>query len=93
VQYKAVWAALETRTKQTEKAQAKAEVKRAKNANRYRCANVGCSVQADMGKMLAQCAYGLHLVVFESLADMIYFLWAGSGKCDPDKKPSYCSKE
>ncbi|KIM75569.1 hypothetical protein PILCRDRAFT_98888 [Piloderma croceum F 1598] len=51
--------------------QAKAEVKRAKRANRYRCANVGCSVQADMGRMLAQC----------------------SGKCDPDQKPSYCSKD
>jgi len=34
----------------------KAEVKRAKRANRYRCANVGCSVQADTGRMLAQCA-------------------------------------
>jgi len=71
VQYKAVWAALETRNKQMEEEQATAEVKRAKRANRYRCANVGCSVQADTGKMLAQC----------------------SGKCDPDKKPSYCSKE
>jgi len=71
VQYKAVWAALETRNKQMGEEHAKAEVKMAKRANRYRCANVGCSVQADTGRMLAQC----------------------SGKCSPDKKPSYCSKE
>jgi hypothetical protein len=90
VQYKAVWAALETRHKQMEEEQAKAEVKRAKRANRYRCANVGCSVQADTGRMLAQCAYGLNLFAFESLADIV---WVGSGKCNPDKKPSYCSKE
>ena len=92
-QYKAIWAALETRNKQMEEEQAKAEVKRAKRANRYRCANVGCSVQADTGRMLAQCAYGPNLFSFESLADIIHFLSVGSGKCDPDKKPSYCSKE
>jgi hypothetical protein len=95
-QYKAVWAALETRNKQMEEEQAQAEVKRAKRANRYRCANVGCSVQADTGRMLAQCAYGPNLRAFESLADIVlffFFLSVGSGKCDPDKKPSYCSKE
>ncbi|KAJ3715771.1 hypothetical protein C8R42DRAFT_725575 [Lentinula raphanica] len=46
------------------------EKKKMKNPNRYRCANVGCGIEADTGKMLAQC----------------------SGKCDPDKKPSYCGK-
>lgn len=87
MQYKAVWAAIETRNKEMDEEQAEAEVKRAKRANRYRCASVGCSVQADTGRMLARCAYK---PAFESLAD---FLWVGSGKCDPDKKPSYCSKE
>ena len=57
VQYKAVWSALETRKKQMEEEQVKAEVKRAKKPNRYKCANVGCSVQADTGKMLSQCMY------------------------------------
>jgi hypothetical protein len=77
-----------------EKEQGKAEVKRAKKANRYRCANVGCSVQANTGRMLAQCVYksGL-LTAFERFTDMVHFRFAGSGKCDPDKKPSYCSKE
>jgi hypothetical protein len=55
VQYKAVWAALDARQKEMEKEQSKAEEKRMKRANRYRCANVGCSVQADTGKMLSQC--------------------------------------
>lgn len=71
VQYKPLWAALEKRYKQMEKEQGKAEQKKAKRANRYRCANIGCSVQADTGRMLSRC----------------------SGKCDPEKKPSYCSKE
>jgi len=47
------------------------EVKRLKNPKRYRCANVGCVIEANTGKMLSRC----------------------SGKCDMDKKPSYCSKE
>jgi hypothetical protein len=49
----------------------KMEVKRLKNPKRYRCAAVGCVIEADAGKMLSRC----------------------SGKCDVDKKPSYCSKE
>jgi hypothetical protein len=55
LQYKPVWKALENRKKQMEKEHGAAEEKRAKRANRYRCANVGCGVQADTGKMLSQC--------------------------------------
>jgi hypothetical protein len=55
VQYKAVWAVLDEREKQMEQEQSKAEEKRMKRTNRYRCANAGCSVQADTGKMLSQC--------------------------------------
>jgi hypothetical protein len=46
-----------------------------------------------MGKMLAQCAYGLDVVALENFADVVLFHEVGSGKCDPDKKPSYCSKK
>ena len=92
MQYKAVWTAPETRNRRMEEEPAKAEVKRAKRADRYRCANVGCSIQADTGRMLAQCTYGPNLFAFESLADIVHFLWVGSGRCDPDKKLSYCSK-
>ena len=61
-----------------EEEQATAEVKRAKRANGYRCADVVCSIQADMGRMLVQCMYGPKLFVFESLADRVHFLWIGS---------------
>ncbi|KAJ4470949.1 hypothetical protein J3R30DRAFT_3710930 [Lentinula aciculospora] len=47
-----------------------AEKKMMKKPNRYRCARLGCGIEADTGKMLSRC----------------------SGKCDPDKKPYYCSK-
>ena len=55
MQYKPVWAAVERRHREMETERENAQVKRAKRANRYRCANVGCSVQADTGKMLSQC--------------------------------------
>ncbi|KAF8177630.1 hypothetical protein BJ912DRAFT_856824 [Pholiota molesta] len=66
----AMWAMAE-RTKQLRGGQEKMQAKKLKAPLRYRCAAVGCGVEADRGKMLAQCA----------------------GKCDADKKPSYCSKE
>lgn len=56
--YKAVWDALEQRESYTEKKQDKAEWKRMKNVNRYRCANVGCEIQANSGKKLARCECG-----------------------------------
>ncbi|KAF5328921.1 hypothetical protein D9758_016823 [Tetrapyrgos nigripes] len=70
-QYKNVWDAIEKRDKEVQQERNEAQKKRMAKPNRYRCANVGCLVQSNSGKMLAQC----------------------SGKCDPDKKPSYCSKE
>jgi hypothetical protein len=69
-QYKAVWAAMEKRSKQMEEEQGKAEFRRAKRANRHRCANVGCDIQSNTGKMLPQCAYGLNLVALESFPDI-----------------------
>ncbi|KAF8957247.1 hypothetical protein BDZ97DRAFT_114645 [Flammula alnicola] len=65
------WKALEDRKLQMATGREKMEEKRLKNPNRYRCAAVGCTIEADVGNMLSKCA----------------------GKCDPDKKPSYCSKE
>jgi len=56
VQYKAVWRALEKRKEEIDREKGKTEQKRVKKPNRYRCANVGCEVQADTGKMLAQCS-------------------------------------
>ncbi|THU99711.1 hypothetical protein K435DRAFT_776905 [Dendrothele bispora CBS 962.96] len=70
-QFKNVWSAVDKRNEEIEKERIHAQTKRMEKPNRYRCANVGCLIQTDTGKMLRQC----------------------SGKCDPDKKPSYCSKE
>ncbi|KIM41576.1 hypothetical protein M413DRAFT_445548 [Hebeloma cylindrosporum] len=69
--FKDAIAAMNERQKQVESGRKKMQAKRMKKPNRYRCAAVGCGVEADSGKMLSKCA----------------------GKCDPDKKPSYCSKE
>jgi hypothetical protein len=55
VQYKALWDALEEREIYMEKEQETAELKRMKKFNRYSCANMGCEIQADTGKMLSQC--------------------------------------
>ncbi|KAF9480871.1 hypothetical protein BDN70DRAFT_832069 [Pholiota conissans] len=71
VLYKDAMWAIDERTQQLKGGQKKMQAKKLKFPLRYRCAAVGCGVEADRGKMLAQCA----------------------GKCDPDKKPSYCSKE
>jgi hypothetical protein len=57
VQYKAIWEAMGTSDEQMVKVPAKAGLNRAKKHNRYRCANVGCGIRADTGKMLAQCTY------------------------------------
>ncbi|KAJ7471808.1 hypothetical protein FB451DRAFT_308275 [Mycena latifolia] len=70
-QYKHVWKAKEKRDLEIAEANRKATHKRMKQPNRYMCANVGCPVSADSGRMLSKCA----------------------GKCDQDKKPSYCGKE
>ncbi|KAK0204691.1 hypothetical protein DFS33DRAFT_1424551 [Desarmillaria ectypa] len=54
-----------------EKGRAKMDQKRMARPNRYKCATVGCGIEAVSGRVFSRC----------------------SGKCDPDKKPYYCSKE
>ena len=40
----------------------KMQLKRLKNPRRYRCAAVGCGVEADSGKMLSRCrSYSLSI--------------------------------
>ncbi|PPQ96785.1 hypothetical protein CVT26_006196 [Gymnopilus dilepis] len=69
--YHDAWMASEDKNDQVYSKVKKVQRKRLKNPNRYRCANVGCGIEANFGKLLSRCA----------------------GKCDPDKKPSYCSKD
>ena len=38
-----------------EKVEGRAEEKKLKRVDRYRCANAGCGVQADTRRMLSQC--------------------------------------
>jgi hypothetical protein len=47
--------AMNERKKQVERGRKKMQEKRIKTPNRYRCAAVGCGVEADSGKMLSQC--------------------------------------
>ncbi|THU82947.1 hypothetical protein K435DRAFT_784412 [Dendrothele bispora CBS 962.96] len=70
-QFTNVWNAVDKRDEELQRKRTYAQQKRMEKPNRYRCANVGCLIQTDTGKMLQRCA----------------------GKCDPDKKPSYCGRE
>jgi hypothetical protein len=63
MQYKAVWAAMQTRNKQIEKETGKAQKKMMKDVHRYSCANVECEIQADTGKMLSQCESALCVIM------------------------------
>ncbi|KAF8959771.1 hypothetical protein BDZ97DRAFT_1922743 [Flammula alnicola] len=54
--YKDAMRALDERDAQLKGSREKMQQKRLKNPNRYRCAAVGCGVQADTGKMLSQCS-------------------------------------
>ena len=81
----------EASNRQVEGEREKMQLKRLKNPRRYRCAAVGCSVEANSGKMLYRCR-SYSLFSFYSLPLTRKYL-KGSGKCDFDKKPSYCSKE
>ncbi|KAL1742868.1 hypothetical protein HDZ31DRAFT_42306 [Schizophyllum fasciatum] len=56
VHYKTCWEAIQTRLEQMRKDSAKMQVKRMKHPNRYRCANRGCGIVSDKGKMLQQCS-------------------------------------
>jgi hypothetical protein len=49
--------AIVTRNKQMETATKKETKKRLERPNRYRCANPGCGIEADKGKMLPKCEY------------------------------------
>jgi len=53
--YKDVWRAINLRAAHIAGATTKLEQKRFRNPLRYRCALVGCGVEADKGKMLSQC--------------------------------------
>jgi hypothetical protein len=50
-------AAMNERKKQVESGRKKMQQKRMKTPNRYRCAAVGCGVEADSGKMLSKCQF------------------------------------
>ncbi|KIY47472.1 hypothetical protein FISHEDRAFT_45299 [Fistulina hepatica ATCC 64428] len=54
--YKLSQEALDGRLAEINDDQAKMETKRAKQPNRYRCANPGCPIMADHGRMLSKCA-------------------------------------
>jgi hypothetical protein len=53
--YKDGVTAMDERKKQVESGRKKMQQKRMKTPNRYRCAAVGCGVEADSGKMLSNC--------------------------------------
>jgi hypothetical protein len=91
IMYKRCFQALKRRNEQMNKKEEKAEVKRMKQPNRYRCANSGCGIVADKGKMLSQCESSGHYSTFSSHSHAPRL--PGSGSCDRDKKPSYCGKE
>jgi hypothetical protein len=85
-QYKHVWKAKHMRDLEIAEANNKAALKRMKQPNRYMCANVDCSVLSNSGRMLSQCAREINVITSRLTA------FVGSGKCDQDKKPSYCGK-
>ena len=46
----------EAGNRQVEGEKEKMQLKRLKNPRRYRCAAVGCGVEADSGRMLSRCS-------------------------------------
>ncbi|KAF7985509.1 hypothetical protein HWV62_3721 [Athelia sp. TMB] len=54
LQYKSLWAALKFREAEMAADNAKGQERRRKQPSRYRCANVGCQIMADTGKMFKQ---------------------------------------
>ncbi|ESK95284.1 hypothetical protein Moror_3957 [Moniliophthora roreri MCA 2997] len=54
--YELVWKARKKRQEELEVERAMAQKKRLVAPNRYRCAAVGCDVEANRGKVLSQCA-------------------------------------
>ena len=60
--YKDAQDVYEARNRQVDEEREKMQLKRLKNPRRYRCAAVGCGVEADSGKMLSRCrSYSLSL--------------------------------
>jgi hypothetical protein len=53
--YKDAQDVYEARNRQVKGEREKMQLKRLKNPRRYRCAAVGCGVEADSGKMLSRC--------------------------------------
>lgn len=48
---------MEDRKRQVEGEMGKMDEKRVRRPSRYRCATVGCEVEADMGRMLLRCTF------------------------------------
>jgi hypothetical protein len=109
--WKECWKAWVDRKRQVEGEKGKMDEKRVRKPHRYRCAAVGCEIEADKGRMLLQCSFSFFIFSFLSSSSspffFLSFFWVfkkptlisnspqltGSGKCDSDKKPSYCGKE
>lgn len=81
--------ALKARRAEVAEEEAEMERKRTQKPNRYQCANEGCGVSANAGKMLSKCT-----ILFMMLVDLVLIRYSliGAGKCDADRKPSYCGK-
>ncbi|KAK1233896.1 hypothetical protein PQX77_002919 [Marasmius sp. AFHP31] len=69
--YEKLWAAKRKRDIEYAEEIARNGRKRLQRPNAYRCANVGCGMEASHGKLFQKCG----------------------GKCDADKKPSYCGQK
>lgn len=56
LQYKELWSALERRDQDMEKGRAKMDQKRMARPNRYKCATVGCGIEAVSGHVFSRCS-------------------------------------
>ncbi|KAK0450076.1 hypothetical protein EV421DRAFT_1899593 [Armillaria borealis] len=59
--YKELWSALESRDQDMEKGRAKMDQKRMARPNRYKCATVGCGIEAVSGHVFSRCISSLLL--------------------------------
>jgi len=62
-QFKHVWKAVAKREGEMEAERNAARLKRLTKPNRYRCATVGCGIEASSGKMLLRCESLFHYVI------------------------------
>ena len=65
--FKDAWRAWEDRTAQMAAGREKMEEKRLKYPNRYRCAAVGCGIEADTGKMLQKCKFFRNFIQWQNI--------------------------